>query len=191
MKYILSQVFVLLAYALLGLTYLIKNRKSIIVLSTLSTISFTVSYIFLAAWTGFAMNVVSLLRNLLFYLVARFAKNSKFWDYFTLFLIYVLLIICTIFTFDGVFSLMATVATIAYTFAIWSKKKNNYKIFGLISSLCWIVYNIFIRSILGVVFETVMVICAIIGLIKSIENKENNDKTENEQNEEKLSEEGK
>lgn len=170
MKYMLSQVFVLLAYLFLGLTFLIKNRKMILILSTLSTVSFTISYVFLLAWTGFAMNVVSLFRNLLFYLVARFAKNSKFWDYFSLGLIYVLLGICTIFTYNGVLSVMATFATFAYTFAIWSKNKNNYKIFGIISSVCWIVYNVFIRSILGVVFETVMVICAIVGLVKNKEN---------------------
>lgn len=167
MKYIISQVFVLLAYLFLGLTYLIKNKKWILFLSTMSTVSFTISYVFLSAWTGFVVNIIALFRNLIFYLVVRFAKNSKFWDYFTLILIFVMLAVGSIFTYDGVLSLMATAATMAYTYAIWNKEGKNYKIFGIVSSLMWIVYNAFIRSILGVVFEFIMVVCAIIGLIKN------------------------
>ena len=167
MFYILSQIFVLLAYAFLGLTYLIKNKKWILFLSTMSTVSFTVSYVFLSAWTGFAVNIVALVRNLIFYLIARFAPNSKFWNYFSLIFTFVLIAICSVITYNGVLSLMAVAATIAYTYAIWNKKGNNYKIFGIVSSLMWIIYNAFIRSILGVVFEFIMVICAIVGLIKN------------------------
>lgn len=175
MTYIFSQFFAIFAYMFLGMTYLIKKKNFVLLLNALSTTCFTISYIFLFAWSGVKMSMISLLRNLIFYLVARFAPNSKNWKITSLAIVYMLIaadmILCFslnkgIFAFNSVFDIVPYLATAIYTFAIWNEKGKMYKYFGILSSIAWIVYNIFIRTLFGIILESVMVICAIIGLIK-------------------------
>lgn len=62
--YILSQIFTTLMYALLAWTYFLKDKRKIVIVSALSLVANTIAYILLGAWTGLAMCVVAMLRNL-------------------------------------------------------------------------------------------------------------------------------
>lgn len=167
MNYFLSQLFILVAYIMCGATFFVKKRAYVLFLSTGVCISFSVAYIFLSAWTGIAMNIISIIRNLLFFLVAKYATDNKKLNVLQLVFIFILTAICAVFTYDGILSLAAVLASVVYTYAVWNEKSKYYKIYAIISSLAWIVYNVFINSILGIILETVMVICAFIGLLKN------------------------
>ena len=167
MEYWISQLFVLLAYIMCGATFFVKKRSYVLVLSTGVCISFSIAYIFLSAWTGIAMNIISMLRNLIFFLVAKYASKSKKLNYFQLAFILALMGIFAVVTYDGLLSLAAVIASVIYTYAVWNEKSKYYKIYAIASSLAWIVYNVFIYSILGIILESIMVVCAVIGLIKN------------------------
>lgn len=167
MTYYISQLFVLLAYACLGITYLIKNKNYIFLLSTCSVLSFSIAYILVSAWSGFVMGLIGVARNLAFFIIANKAKNRKlFLKNLTLSITFLAMIICSVFTFVGILSLMSVVATGFYTLAIFNEKGKFYKIFGILASVCWIIYNIFIGLYLSVFFEFIMVVCGIAGLLK-------------------------
>lgn len=175
MDYILSQIFTVLAYALLGVTYLTKKKNLILLLNACSTVSFTIAYIFLFAWSGVKMNMISLLRNLIIYLVARFAPKSKKWNFaslaITLGLILLDILLCItiksgIFIISSAFDIMPYFATVIYSIAIWNGRGVWYKIFGILSSVAWIVYNAFVYSLFGIILEAVMIVCAIVGLVR-------------------------
>lgn len=65
--YILSQVFTIITYALLGITYYAKDRKKILILNFISLIANGIAYLLLSAWSGLAMCVVALIRNIIFF----------------------------------------------------------------------------------------------------------------------------
>lgn len=189
MDYILSQIFTILAYALLGVTYLTKKKNLVLLLNAFSTISFTIAYIFLFAWSGVKMNMISLLRNLIFYMVARFAPRSKKWNIASLATILGLIsldaLLCVIiksgiFMISSAFDIMPYFATAIYSIAIWNGKGIWYKIFGILSSVAWIVYNAFVHSFFGIILEAVMIIFAIIGLIKHEKDSYKNKTTQGE-----------
>ena len=167
MEYWISQIFVVLAYILCGLTFFVKKRGYILIISTGVCVSFSVAYLFVSAWTGIAMNLISLIRNLTFFLVAKFASKNKSLNILQLVFIFLLTAVCAVFTYDGILSLAAVLAAAIYTYAIWDGGKKNYKIYAIISSLAWIVYDVFVNFYLGIALESIMVICAIIGLIKN------------------------
>ena len=64
--YILSQVFTITMYVLLALTYYAKDRKKVLILNFLGLISIGIAYVFLSAWSGLAMCIVALIRNIIF-----------------------------------------------------------------------------------------------------------------------------
>lgn len=166
--YILSQIFTIINYTLLGLTYYAKDRKKILIISFLSIIANGVAYILLSAWTGLAMCIVALIRNVIFILDER--RNGKKdtinkKDIIILIVLYLITIISTIFTYDGFLSLLSVFATSIYTYSVWQKKPSMYKILGIPGGILWILYNIYIKSIFGIILESILLICSISGYI--------------------------
>ena len=86
-------------------------------------------------------------------------------DIYLLLFIYVITIILTIFTYDGILSLMVVIGTMLYTYSIWQKDTKIYKLLGIPISFIWIIYNIYIKSIFAICFEIILLICEIIGVI--------------------------
>lgn len=167
-NYILSQVFTIIMYGLLAVTYYAKDRKKVLIINFLSLIANGIAYIFLNAWTGLAMCVVALIRNIIFLIDEK--KNGKRetinkTDVIILIILYVISIISAIFTYDGFLSLLSVFATALYTFSVWQKKTSIYKLLGIPIGILWVLYNIYIMSIFGIILETVLLICSITGYL--------------------------
>ena len=169
--YIMSQVFTILMYILLATTYYLKDRKRVLIINFLSTISIAIAYILLNAWSGFAMCIVGLIRNIIFLLDEK--KNGKRetinkTDIVILIILYIISIVSAIFTYDGPLSLLSVFATILYSYSVWQKKINIYKLLGIPVGMLWIAYNIYIISIFGIILESILLICSTTGYILTI-----------------------
>ena len=66
---------------------------------------------------------------------------------------------------------MSVLATMLYTYSIWQKKTSVYKILGIIIEVIWIIYNIYIFSIFGIIVEIFLTISAIVGSIREYKEK--------------------
>lgn len=174
LAYILSQVFIIINYILLALTYYAKDRKKVLILSFSSIIATGMSYIFLNAWSGLAMCVIALIRNIIFLLDEK--KNGKRdtidkKDIFILIILYSISIISAILTYNGFLSLLSVFGTMLYTYSVWQKKTIIYKLLGIPVGILWILYNLYIMSIFGIILETILLICSITGYVLEIRNK--------------------
>ena len=169
LTYVGSQVSTIIMYTLLASTYYLKDRNKILIVSFLSFSSIGIAYILLNAWTGFAMCVVAIIRNIIFIIDEK--KNGKREninkkDIVILIILYVISIISVFFTYDGLWSLLSVFATMLYTYSVWQKNTKVYKWLGVPVSLCWITYNIYISSLFGIILETVLMTSAIIGYLR-------------------------
>ena len=170
-NYVLSQVFTILMYALLGLTYYAKDRKKVLILNFISVIANGIAYVFLSAWSGLAMCILALIRNIIFLVDEK--KNGKR-DKINKFDIIILLVLCfisiisAILTYEGFLSLLSIFATMLYTVSVWQKKTNIYKLLGIPVGILWILYNIYIMSIFGIILESILLICSSTGYILEI-----------------------
>lgn len=181
--YILSQIFTIITYILLALTYYAKDRKRVLILSFLSLIANFLEYAFLLAWTGAAMCVVALVRNIIFLVDEK--KNGKRetnnkTDIIILVALYAILITSAVFTYDGFLSLLSVFATMLYTYSVWQKKTIVYKFFGVPVGVLWILYNIYVMSIFGIILESILLICSITGYV--LEMKKNKKQIKEESN---------
>lgn len=167
-EYIISQILTIIMYVLLGITYYAKNRKTVLVISFMSLIANGAAYIFLDAYTGLAMCVVALIRNIIFIVDEK--KNGKSdkitkKDIIILIILYVISIISAVFTYDGFLSLLSVFATMIYTYSVWQKKTKVYKLLGIPIGILWILYNIYVKSIFGIILEALLLICSVTGYI--------------------------
>lgn len=181
MAYYISGLFMVVAYACLGASYIVKNKNFISLLGACSFLGFSLAYVFISAWSGFAMALIGLLRNLAFLFIEKLNSKKDFWKNFSLILTLVAVIVCSIFTYSGVLSLMAAAAAVIYSFAVWNKKGKLYRILGMIASICWIIYNCFVQLYISVLFELIMIVCGVIGLVKELSSQSPSEKTVGEE----------
>lgn len=166
MTYVISQVFTIAMYALLAITYYVKNRKTILVLNFLALIANAAAYILLNAYSGLAVCIIALIRNIIFLIDekrnGKREENTKK-DRIILVFIFVLLILSAIYTYEGPLSLLSVIATMLYTYSVWQKKTKVYKLLGIFIEILWGIYNLYVGSIFGVILEVVMLLFVING----------------------------
>ncbi|MBQ6860066.1 MAG: YgjV family protein [Clostridia bacterium] len=167
--YIFSQIFFLINYILLMTTYQIENRNLIVFFNLCGCISMMIAYILLEAYAGLAMVFVSIARNIIFMIDEKINGRNDITtkkDFIIMAILILACILCAIPTYESVWSLFAIIATIAYTISATQKNIKVYRWMGIISGLSWIVYNVYIKSIIGIIFEIVLLMAVIIGLIR-------------------------
>ncbi len=170
--YIISQIITVVYYAILSLSYLLKDRRKILIANLIAHIGQTTAMVMLNGYTGAAMSAIMILRDLTI-LIQEIKKskskaiNEKI-DLIILIITVILIIALTILTYNGPLSLLSVVATLITTFALWQKDVKRYKLLGLIAGILWLLYNIFIMSIMGIILELILVICSMIGYIKDV-----------------------
>ena len=154
-NYIISQVCTIIMYVLLGITYQVKARKKLLILSIFSNAFQGIAYLLLNAKSGFVMCVLAILRETAMMFISDKIKDE------------IGVIISAIFTYEGIFSMLSILATVIYTYSIWQKNEKIYKALGTPVGICWIAYNIFVKSIFGVILESIILICSIVGYVRS------------------------
>ena len=158
LPYIISQILVIIYYLIYSWTFHLKDSNKILIFGIVATIISSISYILLNAYTGMAMCFVAIIRNLLF------AKSKK--NILNLVLIFIVTLIASIFTFDSYFCLFNIIATIIYTYALWQKNTKTYKLLGIIVNGLMIIYDIYIKSVFGVILISIAFISSIVGFSK-------------------------
>ncbi|MCI9086990.1 MAG: YgjV family protein [Clostridia bacterium] len=166
--YIVSQVFAILMYILLASTYYLKNRKTVLTINVIAMVAQAISFICLKAYTGLAMDIVAIIRNIIFMIDEK--KNGKSEqntkkDIIILVVLYVITILLSVFTYSGLPSLFSVLGTFLYTYSVWQKNTNTYKLLGIPTSVSWIAYNIYIKSIFGGILESIVLICSGVGYL--------------------------
>ena len=140
-----------------------KKHYKILLLECIANILYTVQYMLLGVFLTSFMNFTSAIRCFIFYKKRKENQEiSKIW----LIIFLSLIVIMSIFTYDGYLSLIPVIITIFYTIASWIKEANFLRIVFIIAAVVWIYYNYMVGayvSIIGNVFE---IISGVISLIR-------------------------
>ena len=155
--YIISQILVVIYYLVYTSTYSLKDKEKILIIGIIATIISSLSYLLLGAYTGVAMCIIAIIRNIYFYK----SKNIS-----SLLIILAITIIASILSYQNIYSIFTISATIIYTYGLWQAKNKTYKLLGISVNLLMIIYNISIKSIMGVIFMSLALITSVIGYIK-------------------------
>lgn len=170
-QYIISQVLTIISYIFLASTYHVKERKTVLKLNCISQIAFIVAYIFLGAWSGLMMAIVALARNIIYIIDENkngTRENTNKIDIAILVIMYIICILSAVFTYEGIFSLLPIIATMLYTYAVFQKNIKTYKLLGIPTEILWTCYNIYIKSIVGIVLEVIMLTNCFTGYIMEV-----------------------
>ena len=171
LSYILSQVFTILAYACFGLSFLVRERKKIVAVNFVGVLFNAVAFVFLSAWTGLAMSIISSLRSIYSMITEKDGKTKVGYsarDYIVLAAVLLATILVSIPTFDGWYCIVPVIGSLIYNYSIWQKNPTVFKALGIPVSLLWVIYNFFIGSFFGVILEGILLISSSFGLVTAL-----------------------
>lgn len=143
----------LIGFLFLLLSFWFKKKKQIIFMQIIANIFLSIHYWLLNAMSGSIICVFTVIRNICLY----DKKDKKT-------IIFYGIIFTMIFTFigmimyDGLVSLIPTVATIFATYVLLKDDVNDIRLGNVLVSIMWIIYNFFVGSYIGIINETILTI---------------------------------
>ena len=127
-----------------------------------ATALFGLQYFLLGAYTGLALDIAGVLRDIVYYNKDKKWASSNWW---TVFWVLVMLVV-GIFTYQNWISLLMTAAMMLNTVSFSFTKPKLVRTTILISSPLLLVYNILTGSIGGVINELFTEISSVVGIIR-------------------------
>ena len=139
-----------------------KKHKQIVLLKMSSELSFSLQYILLGAWTGAALDFISVIRNFLFY---RFVKKGR--STTPVILTFGAFVIATgFFTYDGIISLLPIGSKILTTVSYGMKNEKWLRLITLPSCILWIIYNLFVGSWAAALTDAITLVSILTAIYK-------------------------
>ena len=167
----LAQFFGAIGLIFLLISFNINNKDKLLKYQIFSSSFFSIQYLCLNAITGCLMNLLSLIRNIIF---KKYNNNIP--------IIYLLLmifsmVVLTVFFYDGIISLLPAIAVSVYSIGLWQKNLTVIRLLELISCILFIIYNINVVAITGLISTIIELSIVLVAVyrydFKKIGNKEN------------------
>lgn len=170
--YIISQIFVLAFYAVFACSFFAKSHYKILIFQIIQLLLLSGSFFFLSAWTGLALNAVSLVRSLVYMYLAKknpSGKPNKL-DITALVILMVISVatsvLISVLTHEGLYSYLALVECILFTYSTWQKSVKVYRFLGIAISITDILYSYFLSSWVAVALQGVVLIINVSNIIR-------------------------
>lgn len=139
-----------------------KKHNSIMIFRTLNETIFAVQYILLGAYTGTAMNLIGSVRNILFAKQVEKGKSTKL----SIIIFSLFFAVFGLFTWQGPKSILIIVAKILSTLAYGNKNTTVVRAIVLVTSSCWLIYNLAIWSVAGALCEAFTLGSLVVGIVR-------------------------
>lgn len=149
-----------------------KTPKRVITFQFFGSVLFALNYLLMGALVGMCMNIVGIMRAVVYSNREKFRADRVFWlILFTS--LYILSYILTFTVFgtpftlkNGIIELLPVIGMTATTVSFRLQNAATIRKFGFISSPCWLAYNIVNVAIGGAVCEIFSLCSIVIGTIR-------------------------
>lgn len=169
---LVAQSISILAMAFNILSYQAKKKSRVIFMQMLGATFFGISYFLLGAVIGGILNVVAIVRSLVFLSGDRLRSESRGW----IWLFGGLYIISYILTFtvfmkepvpyNLVIEVLPVLAMLAITIGYSMKDAGAIRVVALVASPLWLTYNIASMSLGGILCEAFSLVSAVVGMLR-------------------------
>ena len=162
MIYTVAQIIGFIAFMYSLIAYHRKDKKTILSNMVISNILNLIHYILLGAFSGCITKLLAILRD---YFIILKEKYNKLSNLFYLIMFIILYIIAAIFTYNSILSILPLVAAIIYIIFIWNGNEIIIKKTAFFCYFLWLIYNIFVLSIAGILSNIISIISTLIAII--------------------------
>ena len=162
MKEIIGQVLGVIATLITFLSYQTNTKRSLIITQTAATFFNCISYLLLGATSGFVLNVVCVVRNVIYY----FQKTRSRANLVCAFALAAIIGALGALSWQGPISLLIIIALAVNTVFLSFGRPQLLRYSILFTSTAILVYNAYFIAVGGMANEAVAIVSSIIGIIR-------------------------
>ena len=157
MNIFIANIIALIGSLLLVFTGSSKEKSKIIVIQTIQIILFVISNILLDGMTGAIINILCIIRNILYY-KNLLKTNAKA----------ILIILSLLFTISfnnlGFIGLLPLISNITYILFMHLRNVVHFKLLIAFNTFCWLIYDFSIKSYTSAVFDFLTIVATFISI---------------------------
>lgn len=159
---ILGHIIGAIGVLLFFISYQVKNKNMLLMIQTIATSLLCLQYVLIGAYSGFALNIVCALRNVILFICEK-KRIKSVW--IPVFLAFLMPVAC-FFSWEGCVSLFILSGLMINTvcMGVLDTQKLRYSI--ILTSSLIIIYNLIMKSYTGMINESISIASAIIGIIR-------------------------
>lgn len=159
--YLISQIVGFIAFVI-SLIAFHRNKKEKI-FKTLMVANFLdiMHYLLLGAYSGCFTKIIALVRNEIIILKE---KNQKFNNTLVLITLFIIYLISGILTYKNIYSVLPILAAMIYLYFVWNGDELKVKKAAFYCYFLWLIYNICVFSIVGIISNCVSLISTFIAM---------------------------
>ena len=143
-------------------SYQCTEKRKLIAIQTIATALSCVQYLLIGAFSGFALNVVCIIRNIAFYYRDKYKRT----DLLLPILFSLSMAVASVFSWEGIHSLLITMGLVVNTMCMGIFDAKDFRKTILISSSLILLYNIFAFSYSGILSESISLVSVVIGILR-------------------------
>lgn len=158
----IGQILGIMATIIAFISYQCRGQKQLLLLQTISTACNCMGYLCLGAVSGFVLNIVCMVRNVVYYRFRELPKASTVSGY-------VLAVIIAIFgaaSWQGPVSLLIIIALAANTVFMSMRDPQILRVSVLFTCTMIFLYNACFLSVGGMMNEALSIVSAVIGIVR-------------------------
>ena len=159
---LLGQALGILATVITGISYQMNTKRSLLLVQTAATACTCLAYLLLGAASGFALNIVCIIRNVVFY----FQKDDGKHRLLPALVLAAAMVVLGILSWQGPVSLLIIVALAANTVFLSFGNPQLLRKSILGTSSLVLTYNIFVFSLGGIANESLAILSSIVGIFR-------------------------
>ncbi len=161
----------IIGFAALGVAifvFLSKKRKGIIAAKFITDALFCIHFALLGQYTGACVNLIALGRGAVFY------NKDKKWASHILwcFLFVILTLLCSVFTWQGIISLLPTVGSSFAVIGMWSSNTKALRLMNLFGITLWLIYSIIVISPSAIICNILYITTILYSLLRDASKRE-------------------
>ncbi len=161
--YLLGQILGFVAIILGFLTFQMKSRDKLVLIQIAATFAFVLHYLLIGAYSGMALNAVAMVRNIVFYYIG---KNKPVPQVCSI-LFAVLLGVMGIVSWHAWYSVFSVAGLLINSYCMSFSDPQKIRKSILVASPLVLIYNCFVFSIGGIIYESIAVISSVIGIVRT------------------------
>lgn len=159
---LLGQILGVLATIITGISYQMNTKRSLLLVQTAATACTCLAYLFLGAASGFMLNIVCIVRNVVFY----FQKDSGKSHMTPAIMLAAVMVVLGSLSWQGAVSLLIIIALAANTLFLSFGDPQLLRKSILGTSSLVLLYNIFVFSLGGIANESLAIVSSVVGILR-------------------------
>ena len=163
-------------------SYQCTEKRKLMVIQTIATALSCIQYLLIGAFSGFALNIVCIIRNLAFYYCDKYKRTNI--------VIPIFFSLCmagaSVLSWEGIYTLLITMGLVVNTMCMGIFDAKDFRKTILISSSLILLYNVFALSYSGMLSEAISLVSVVIGIIRYSSTQKSAQKTIHTQSNKKV-----